>query len=79
MAARRAFAELSAVHVDAAHPRVGRKRNEVRFVLGDFTAAQTVLLLRQHDDGSSFRRLIRKTGKLRGIGQLAWPSRRRRE
>ena len=66
-----ALAELAAVDIDAAHARVGGERNEVRLVLGDFAAAQAVLLLGQHDDRAAFGSFVGQAGELRGIGQFA--------
>ena len=61
------FAQLSTVDIDSAHPRVCGEGNEMGFVLGDFAAAQVVLLLCQDDDGAALWRLICQTRQLGGI------------
>ena len=43
---------------------------KVASCFGNVTAAQAVLLFRQHDDGAAFGRLIGKAGKLRRVGQF---------
>ena len=67
-----ALAKLAAVEIHAAHARVGGERNEVRFVLRDFAAAQAVLLFGQHHDGAAFRRFVGQARKLRGVGQFVF-------
>ncbi len=68
----RAFSQSAAVDVDAAHSRIGGERNELRFVLGDFAAAQAVFLLGQHDDRAPLGRFVGKAGQLSGICQFAF-------
>src|SRR5262245_11708409 len=53
---RRAFAQFASVHVDSAHACISGKRDETSLVLGDFAAAQVVLLFGQDNDRASFRR-----------------------
>ena len=65
-----ALADAAAVEIDAAHAGLRGEGNEVGLVLGDFAAADVVLLLGQHDDGAAFGRLVGEAGKLRGIGQF---------
>ena len=47
------------------------KGMNVRLVLGNFAAAQAVLLLGQHDDGAALGRLVGQAGELRRVGQFA--------
>ena len=73
------FANLAAVEVDPGHARLRGEWHERRRVRREFASADTVFLLREHDDGSPLRRFVCKRGELRGIGQLAFASRRRRQ
>ena len=63
--------------VQAAHARLRGERDELGLVLGDLAAAQAVFLLRQHHDAAAFGRFVGKAGKLRGIGQFGFATRRR--
>ena len=67
----RAFADRRAFVIDAADPGLRRERNELRVQRRHVAAADAVFLLRQHDDGAPFRRLVGQRGKLRRIGQIA--------
>src|SRR6266566_6036142 len=69
---RRTLAQLPAVHVNAAHARVCRERDEARFCFGYLTAAQAVLLLRQDNDRAAFGCLVRKAGELSSVRQFAF-------
>ena len=55
--------------VDAGHPRLRRERDERRLLRRQLPSAQAVLLLRQHDDRSPFRRLVRQRRQLRRVGE----------
>ena len=65
-----ALADAAAVDIDAAHAGLRGEGDEVRLVLGDFAAADVVLLLGEHDDGAAFGGFVGEAGKLRGVGQL---------
>jgi len=56
--------------LDAAHPALGRERNEAGAEFGQIAPSNAVLLLGEHDDGAAFRSLVRERGKLRGVRQL---------
>ena len=66
----RALADRGAVEVDAGQPGLRRERDEVRTHRRHLAPADVVLLLRQHDDRATFRRLVRQRRKLRRVGQL---------
>ena len=65
-----ALAKLPSFEIDAAHPRVGRERNERRLVFRDVAAPQAIFLFRQDHDRPAFRRFIGQAGQLRCIGQF---------
>ena len=67
---RRAFADLFAFKIHAAHPRLRGKRHELRtgqFVNGPGANAK---LFGEHDDAAAFRRFIGERGELCGVGQF---------
>ena len=67
MAVGRAFADLAAIQVDAGHPGLCGEGDELRFVIGEFAAAEPVLLLGQHDNRAAFGSLVGQRGKLGGV------------
>src|ERR1700685_1368460 len=67
-----ALSQLPSVQIDSAHARVRGKWNEMRFTFGDFTAAQTVFFLSQHNDRAALGCFVRKTGKLSSVRQFAF-------
>ena len=75
-ALRGAFANLPAVQVDAAQPRLSRERNERRAQVVHVSPAQAVLLLGQHDDAAAFGRFVGQRSKLGRIGQVRTGRRR---
>ena len=66
----RALADPAAVQVDAAHPGLRRERHELRMRLEQLPLADTVQLLRQHDDRSPLGRLVGERRELRDLGEL---------
>ena len=72
-----ALADRAPVEVDAAHPRLGRERDERAF--GDVPLAQPVALLREDDDRAPFRRLVGEARELRRVGELALVDARQRQ
>ena len=72
------LANLSAVEIDAAHPRVGREGNERGVKLVYVASPQAVFFLGQDDDAAAFRRFVGQRGKLGRVGQPRRLSRRRR-
>ena len=64
-----AFAQLPAVEIDAAHPRLRRERYELRVETCHVVLADPVLL-GEHDDRAALRRLVGERGELRDLGEL---------
>ncbi len=67
---RRALAELAVVHVDAAHPRLRRERDEDGAELADAALADLELLLRKDDDAATLGRLVGEGRELRRVGEV---------
>ena len=65
-----ALADLIALVVHAGHTRCRGERDELHTLILERAAAQTELLLGEHDDGTAFGGLVGQRGKLGGIGQL---------
>src|SRR5262245_27853843 len=65
-----AFANPRAAGFDAAHPALGRERNEVGADLREITPADAVFLLCEHHDGTALRRLVGERCQLGCIRQL---------
>src|SRR5205814_3554775 len=68
----RTLADRGAVDIDAADAREGREGNELRVQRRHLTAANAILLLGQHHDRATFRRLVTERGELARIGQLTF-------
>src|SRR5205085_10928221 len=66
----RALAYLAPVIVNAGHARLRGEGNEVRLMRREFTATQAVTFFRQHDDRTTFGRLVGERRELRGVGQF---------
>ena len=64
-----ALAQLAAVEVDAAHPRLRGERHELGVQLGHVVLADPVLL-GEHDDRAALGRLVGERGELRDLGEL---------
>ena len=70
MAFGRAFADLFAFKIHAAHARLRGERNELR--AGQFVnrPRADAEFFRQHDDAAAFGRFVGERGELRGVGQF---------
>src|SRR5262249_13722533 len=75
----RAFAEGMPVEIDAADAGLSRKGDEGRVVWTKLSTAQTVFLLRQHDDGTALRCLVGERGKLCRVSEFAFIDARQRQ
>ncbi len=64
----RSLADLVAIQVDAAHPRLRAERNEPRPQPSDVDLAQPELRLRQDDDAPPFGGFVGERGELRRLG-----------
>ena len=69
---RRPFSQMPAVHIDAAHARVRGKRNEVRFMLANFAAAQAVFLFGKYDNRAALGSFVGHGSKLSAIRQIGF-------
>ena len=65
-----ALADLAAVEVDSAHPRLGGERHERRAQAGDVAGPQAVPLLGQHHDRAAFGCLVGEARQLGGVGEI---------
>jgi hypothetical protein len=75
-----ALADLPAVDVHAAHPRVRGERHEAGAHRLEVPAAQAEPLFREHDDAAPFRGLVRQRCELRRVREgLLAHARRRQE
>ena len=66
-----ALADLAAVEVHAAHPRLRGERDELGVGLHEVALAQAEALLREHDDRATLGGLVGERGHLRDLGELA--------
>ena len=66
----RTLANRGTLTIDAADPGLRRKRDEMGVELRHIAATDAVFVLREHDDRSTFGRLVGKRSELRRIGQL---------
>ena len=66
-----ALADLAAVQVHAAHPRLRGEGDERRAELLDLALADAVLLLGEDDDAAALGRLVGERGELGGVGEIA--------
>ena len=73
----RAFADDAAVQIATAHACLGAERNKFRADALHVATAQSVFLLRQHDDRAAFRSFIGETRELGGVRESFRRSRHR--